>query len=166
MTESEWLLSDGFLPRLEWLLKSGKTSERKCLLFAVHCAHLTWRLRSEEEHFIYESAERYAEGEATWEELKEVVGTRTGTARKHLTWLRRFIKYSMGGTTEYAYRRVHDTHTVNYSREAIKRLMEENQQDMTKPHTDEELMMLLQTHMHLKQMERNIMLHLGTVIVK
>ncbi|HEX9510135.1 MAG TPA: DNA primase [Puia sp.] len=48
----------------------------------------------------------------------------------------------------------------------IKRLMEENQQDLAKPHTSEEQMVLLQTHMHLKQLERNLLLHLGTVIVK
>jgi len=48
----------------------------------------------------------------------------------------------------------------------IKRLMEENQQDLSKPHTDEEQMVLLQTHLHLKQLERELMLHLGTVIVK
>jgi len=48
----------------------------------------------------------------------------------------------------------------------IKRLMEENQQDLSKPHTDEEQMVLLQTHLHLKQLERDLMQHLGTVIVK
>lgn len=48
----------------------------------------------------------------------------------------------------------------------IKRLMEENQQDLGKPHTDEELMMLLQTHKHLKDMERALLDGLGTVIVK
>jgi DNA primase len=48
----------------------------------------------------------------------------------------------------------------------IKRLMEENQQDLSKPHTNEEQMVLLQTHLHLKQLERELMLHLGTVIVK
>ena len=48
----------------------------------------------------------------------------------------------------------------------IKRLMEENQQDLGKPHTDEELMVLLQTHKHLKEIERSIMQDLGTVIVK
>jgi DNA primase len=48
----------------------------------------------------------------------------------------------------------------------IKRLMEENQQDLSKPHTDEELMVLLQTHRHLKEMERALLLDLGTVIVK
>ena len=48
----------------------------------------------------------------------------------------------------------------------IKRLMEENQQDLGKPHTDEELMMLLQTHKHLKDLERSLLQDLGTVIVK
>jgi DNA primase len=48
----------------------------------------------------------------------------------------------------------------------IKRLMEENQQDLSKPHTDEEQMVLLQTHLHLKQLERDLMRHLGTVIIK
>ncbi|HEY6899706.1 MAG TPA: DNA primase, partial [Puia sp.] len=48
----------------------------------------------------------------------------------------------------------------------IKRLMEENQQDLGRPHTDEELMMLLQTHKHLKDLERELLDGLGTVIVK
>jgi DNA primase len=48
----------------------------------------------------------------------------------------------------------------------IKRLMEENQQDLSKPHADEELMVLLQTHRHLKDMERGLLQGLGTVIVK
>jgi DNA primase len=48
----------------------------------------------------------------------------------------------------------------------IKRLMEENQQDLGKPHTDEELMILLQTHKHLKEIEVAIMHDVGAVIVK
>jgi DNA primase len=48
----------------------------------------------------------------------------------------------------------------------IKRLMEENQQDLAKPHTNEEQMVLLQTHLHLKQLERDLMRPLGTVIFK
>jgi DNA primase len=48
----------------------------------------------------------------------------------------------------------------------IRRLMEENQQDLGKPHTDEGLMMLLQTHKHLKDLERALLQDLGTVIVK
>jgi DNA primase len=48
----------------------------------------------------------------------------------------------------------------------IKRLMEENQQDLGKPHTENELLTLLQTHQHLKELERSLLRDLGTVIVK
>ncbi len=48
----------------------------------------------------------------------------------------------------------------------IKRLIEENQADLGKPHTEEELMVLLQTHKHLKEMERGLLQSLGTVIFK
>ncbi|MES1159795.1 MAG: DNA primase [Bacteroidota bacterium] len=48
----------------------------------------------------------------------------------------------------------------------IKRLMEENQRDLNKPHTSEELKILLETHIHLKQMEISLQSPLGSVIVK
>ncbi|KIC93916.1 DNA primase [Flavihumibacter solisilvae] len=48
----------------------------------------------------------------------------------------------------------------------IKRLIDENQQDLSRPHTIEEQMTLLQTHQALKQMERELLQNLGTVIVK
>ncbi len=48
----------------------------------------------------------------------------------------------------------------------MKRLLEENQLDMHKPHTDEELKVLMQTHHHLKEMERTLLQNLGTVILK
>ncbi|HEY4108582.1 DNA primase [Puia sp.] len=48
----------------------------------------------------------------------------------------------------------------------IYRLMEENQADLGKPHTDEEMMVLLQTHKHLKEMEIALIQGLGTVIFK
>ena len=48
----------------------------------------------------------------------------------------------------------------------VYRLMEENQADLGKPHTEEELMVLLQTHIHLKEMERGLLQDLGTVIFK
>jgi DNA primase len=48
----------------------------------------------------------------------------------------------------------------------IKRLMEENQQDLANPHEGEELMVLLQTHRHLKELERDLLRNVGTVIVK
>ncbi|WP_431217525.1 DNA primase [Puia sp. P3] len=48
----------------------------------------------------------------------------------------------------------------------IKRLQEENQKDLAKPHTDEELRILLQTHKHLKEMEQALVQPLGAVIIK
>ena len=45
-------------------------------------------------------------------------------------------------------------------------MMDDNQRDLEKPHSDEEQMMLIQTHMHLKAMERELLLNVGTVIVK
>jgi len=59
------------------------------------------------------------------------------------------------------------TSTMRYLKlRKIKRLMEENQQDLGKPHTEEELLVLLQTHKHLKELERALLLDLGTVIIK
>jgi DNA primase len=48
----------------------------------------------------------------------------------------------------------------------IKRLIEDNQKDMQQPHSSEEFMVLMQTHMHLKDLEKELMQPLGTVIVK
>jgi len=48
----------------------------------------------------------------------------------------------------------------------IYRMMEENQADLGKQHTDEELLVLLQTHKHLKEMEISLLQGLGTVIFK
>jgi DNA primase len=48
----------------------------------------------------------------------------------------------------------------------INQLMEDNQRDWDKPHSDEELRMLMQTHQHLKNMQMSLMQEVGTVIVK
>jgi DNA primase len=48
----------------------------------------------------------------------------------------------------------------------IKRMLLENQVDLEKKHTPEEYRNLVQTHEHLKQMEREIAGKLGTVIIK
>ena len=48
----------------------------------------------------------------------------------------------------------------------IRRLMEENQQDLAKSHTEEELNVLVQTHRHLKEIERSLLQDIGAVIVK
>lgn len=57
--------------------------------------------------------------------------------------------------------------TITYLKlRKIKRMIEENQRDLEKPHSTEEQMMLLQTHQHLKQMETALTKQLGTVILK
>lgn len=48
----------------------------------------------------------------------------------------------------------------------IKRMIEENQRDLEKPHTQDEQLMLLQTHQHLKQMETTLTKLAGTVILR
>jgi DNA primase len=48
----------------------------------------------------------------------------------------------------------------------IKRMLLENQQDMEKQHSPEELQILLQTHEHLKQMERELGRSSGSVIIR
>ena len=57
--------------------------------------------------------------------------------------------------------------TIGYLKlRKIKRMMEENQEDLAKPHSSEEQMVLLQTHLHLKQLEMQLTKDLGTVIIK
>ncbi|HEV3413158.1 MAG TPA: DNA primase [Puia sp.] len=48
----------------------------------------------------------------------------------------------------------------------IRRLMEENQQDLSRPHSEEELTVLVQTHRHLKELERALLQDIGAVIIK
>lgn len=48
----------------------------------------------------------------------------------------------------------------------IKQLIAENQKDLELPHTTDEQLMLIQTHQHLKQMERELLTSMGTVIIK
>ena len=57
--------------------------------------------------------------------------------------------------------------TIHYVKlRKLKRLMEENQQDLSKPHNEEELMVLLQTHQHLIELQKELTRNMGTVIVK
>lgn len=48
----------------------------------------------------------------------------------------------------------------------IKQMIAENQKDLERPHTAEEQMVLIQTHRHLKQMEKDLLNSVGTVIIK
>ncbi len=57
--------------------------------------------------------------------------------------------------------------TINYLKlRKLKRMIEENQKDLEKPHTAEEQLVLLQTHQHLKQMETTLTRLAGTVILR
>ncbi len=69
-------------------------------------------------------------------------------------------------TTEDTYRN-DVTSAITYLKiRKIRRLMEENQRDMQRPHSSEELMVLLQTHVHLKQLEQDMIKQNGTVILR
>jgi DNA primase len=48
----------------------------------------------------------------------------------------------------------------------VKRLILENQLDLEKEQTADDMMLLLQTHRHLKQLEMDLMKGVGTVIFK
>jgi len=57
--------------------------------------------------------------------------------------------------------------TMNYLKlRKIKRMIEENQKDLEKERIPEQQLVLIQTHQHLKQMERELLKIAGTVIVK
>ena len=57
--------------------------------------------------------------------------------------------------------------TINYLKlRKIKRLIEENQKDLETTQQAEDQILLLQTHQHLKQLERELTHQLGTVILK
>lgn len=57
--------------------------------------------------------------------------------------------------------------TLNYLKlRKIRRLMIQNQQDLQLPHTDEEMLMLMKTHIHLKEMEMSLATPIKSVIIR
>jgi DNA primase len=76
-------------------------------------------------------------------------------------------KFEVIAVPEEEYYRKEVFSSVNYLKlRKIKRMIDENQKDLEKPHSPEEQIVLIQTHKHLKEMEKELVQAAGTVILK
>jgi DNA primase len=69
-------------------------------------------------------------------------------------------------TREDLYREEINSVMIYLKLRKIKRMIDENQRDLEKPHTPDELITLIKTHQHLKQMEMELTKEMGTVIFR
>jgi hypothetical protein len=75
MNESQWLSHNDPTPLLEFLRDGGQLSERKARLFGAACCRRIWRLLPDEQsRTAVGLAERFADGAATAEDLREALG--------------------------------------------------------------------------------------------
>ena len=93
-----------------------------------------------------------------------VVGLMDFKHELSLNWKARFDIHVPFGDEQYL---AEVFSSLNYLKlRKIKRLIDENQRDLEKEQNNEEQMVLLQTHQHLKQMEIELTKQLGTVIFR
>src|SRR5262245_3943001 len=98
MTEQDWLASDDPAAMLEYIcavepnptlpITRRSISDRKLRLFAVACCHAVWdKMTDPRSRRAVEVAERYADGEATWNEnLSAWTQTPSGSVEAHAGW--------------------------------------------------------------------------------
>jgi hypothetical protein len=72
VTDAEWLACSKPDPMLEALRAMGKLSERKARLFAVACCRRLWNVVDSDNRRLGEVIERYADGDATAEEMQAI----------------------------------------------------------------------------------------------
>src|SRR5262245_43655255 len=72
MKEDEWLVANRPWEMLSFLQASGPTSERKLRLFGCACVRRVWRLVSEQGRAAVSGTERYADGDASLEQMLAV----------------------------------------------------------------------------------------------
>ena len=113
MTEDGWDVCVNPLRMLGCLLGIGKASDRKLLLFGAACSRRVWHELSDVERGAVEAAERYAEGEATWEDVQHIAFPTSGHLHLDKDPLVNFVAAlaakAVEKATERAYSRVQES---------------------------------------------------------